>query len=89
MVKAMRKITSAIFSYRSSNISFSVLIDKKDNKLDAINNKAATPVNSSIKLTSLYFEILSDVKTTKQNPNKLDEVFRIWDDLLFFMLHFK
>ena len=47
-----------------------------------INKIAATPVNSSIIVLSLNLDILREVKTTRQNPNKLDDVFSIWDDLL-------
>jgi len=48
-----------------------------------IKNILATPVDSSIRVNLSYFDILSEVKTTRQNPNKLEDVFRIWCDLLF------
>ena len=41
--------------------------------------------------TALYLDILREVKTTKQNPNKLEEVFKMCSDLLlaikFFVLY--
>lgn len=82
-VSAMRKIKSAVFSYRALTCSFKVLIDKNDKKLQTISNKAAIPVHSSISVASLYFEILREVNTIKQNPNRLEEVFKICGDLLF------
>jgi len=42
-----------------------------------IKNILATPVDSSIRVNLSYFDILSEVKTTRQNPNKLEDVFRI------------
>ncbi len=41
------------------------------------------PVNSSIIDTELYFDILREVNTTRQNPNRLEDVFKICSDLLF------
>ncbi len=77
---------SAIFS--KERICFSLLprIDKKENKLLPTNNIQQTPVNSSITDTSLNFDILSDVKTTRQKPNKLEEVFKICWELLLDMI---
>ncbi|NVO08433.1 MAG: hypothetical protein HXX16_00585 [Bacteroidales bacterium] len=74
---ATTKILSASFSYPILNTSVLARIDKKENKLLPANKIHATPVNSSINDASLYFEILSDVKTTRQNPNKLVDVFKI------------
>ena len=82
-VKAIRKIISADFSYQMLNELLSVRMDKNDKKLQAINSIAATPVNSSMSVTSLYFDILREVNTIRQNPSKLDEVFKICEDLLF------
>ena len=49
------------------------------------------PVSSSMIETALYLDILREVKTTKQNPNKLEEVFKMCSDLLlaikFFVLY--
>jgi hypothetical protein len=59
-----------------------VRIDKKDKRLLAINKIHATPVSSSIIDTSLNFDILSEVKTIRQNPIRFEEVFSICDDLL-------
>jgi hypothetical protein len=63
--------------------SFDVRIDKKEKKQLAINKIHATPVISSILDTSLYFDIFREVRTIRQNPNKLDDVFRICCVLLF------
>jgi hypothetical protein len=90
--KATIKILSAIFSNLISNCSFDVRIDKKENMQLAINKIHATPVISSILDTSPNFEILSEVNTTRQNPNKLEDVLRICCVLMFvivisFMFH--
>lgn len=58
-------------------------IDKKERIQLTINKIAAIPVNSSIMVTSLNLYILREVRTTRQNPNKLEDVFKICDDLLF------
>jgi len=96
--KATIKIFSAIFSYLIIESSFFARIDKKERKLLAINKIVATPVNSSIIETSLYLDIFREVKTTRQNPNKFEEVFKICPDLfsainlylivIFFILFF-
>jgi hypothetical protein len=59
-----------------------VRIDKKENRLHAINKIQATPVNSSIIDAPLNFDILREVNTIRQNPIKLEDVFRICGDLL-------
>ena len=41
----------------------------------------AIPVNSSIIDSELYFEIVIDVRTIRQNPIRLDDAVRIWVDL--------
>lgn len=56
--------------------------DKNEKILLMIKKIVAIPVNSSIIETSLYFDILREVNTTKQKPNKLEEVFKICSDLL-------
>ena len=84
-IKAAIKKISATFSERILNFSFSDRIDKKESMQLPINKIAATPVNSSINVDSLNLEIFREVKTTRQNPNKLDDVFSIWDDLLSVM----
>ncbi len=77
------KMKSAKLSYLIISLSFLVLIDKKENKQLAISSTLATPVISSIFDISLSFDILSEVKTTRQNPSRLEEVFKICCDLLF------
>ena len=77
------KTLSAMVSYRISNSSFAVRIDKKEKKQLIASKMQATPVTSSIMDVSLTFDILREVKTPRQNPNKLEEVFRICCDLFF------
>jgi len=80
------KILSAILSYLNANFSLVVRIDKKEKKQLDIKKIQATPVISSILETSLSFDILSEVKTTRQKPNKLDEVFKMCCDLLIVII---
>jgi len=81
--KEKMKILSAIFSQRMLYSSFCERMDKKENKLLAASIMHATPVNSSIMDTSLYFDIFSVVKTMRQKPNKLEEVVNICCELPF------
>ena len=80
---AIKKNLSAIVSYILTSLSFVVRIDKNENILLVIKKIQATPVNSSIFVSWSYFDILSDVKTTKQNPNRFEDVFKICCELLF------
>jgi hypothetical protein len=75
--RAIIKILSATFSKSILFFSFFARIDKKERRLHAINRIVATPVNSSIIVAELYLDILSEVKTIRQNPNKLEEVLKI------------
>jgi hypothetical protein len=77
------KILSAIFSYLTERLSLEVRIDKNEKKQLAVKRTQAIPVNSSIFDVSLIAEILSEVKTIRQKPNKLEEVLRMCCDLLF------
>jgi hypothetical protein len=81
--KATIKILSAMRSYLTVRISFDVRIEKKEKIQLAINNMHATPVSSSIFDSSLNFDIFNEVRTIRQNPNKLDDVFKICCVLLF------
>ena len=47
-----------------------------------MSSSEATPVNSSINVSELYFVNLSDVITIRQKPNRFDEVFSICGDLV-------
>ena len=77
-----RKNISAIFS--SLPLFFiEPLIDKKERIQAAIKNMMATVVNSSIIVLPAMFSNLSDVNTTKQSPNKLEEAFNTCGDLSF------
>ena len=58
-------------------------MDKKESMQAAIKNMMATVVNSSIIVLPEIFNNLSDVSTTKHNPNKLDDAFKICGDLSF------
>ena len=57
-------------------------MDKNERMLLTIKKIVPTPVSSSMTDTELYFDILREVKTTRQNPNKLEEVFKMCSDLL-------
>jgi hypothetical protein len=76
-ISAIRKITSAIRSYLKLSDSFNVRIERKENKLHIINKIVAMPVNSSIMVSSLNLEIFNDVSTMRQNPSKLEDVFKM------------
>lgn len=56
--------------------------DKNEKILLVIKKNVAIPVSSSMIDTSLYFDILREVNTTRQNPSKLEEVFNMCSDLL-------
>ncbi len=75
--KATIKMLSAILSNRTLFFSFVERMDKNEKKQHVINKIQATPVTSSILDSSLTFDILSEVNTTKQNPNKLEDVFNM------------
>ena len=75
------KILSAIFSNLFMSLSFLERIEKKENKVLNTNKRQVAPVNSSINVCSLYFEILNDVITIRQKPNKFDAEFKICCDL--------
>ena len=77
MTRAIIKILSAILSSLLLLLSSVALIDKKEKKQLVVRKIQVTPVNSSIKDTSLNLVIFNEVKTTRQKPSKLDEVFRI------------
>lgn len=57
------------------------LMDKKERIQLAINIMIAKVVSSSMSVLPAMFNNLSDVSTTKQSPNKLEEAFRICGDL--------
>jgi hypothetical protein len=71
-----RKMISAVFSNRSlfEALLFSA---RKENKLLAINMKMAAAVNSSMRVLPVRFNTFSEVSTTKQIPNKVEEAFRM------------
>ena len=80
--KATTKTMSAIFSWRIPEFSLLARIDIKENKLLAASKIHVTPVNSSIFETSLYLDILSVVRTIRQKPKRLEDVFKMCFDLL-------
>lgn len=57
-------------------------MDKKERILQVINNKEAKATISSIIVCSLRLRMCNEVKTMKQNPNKLEEELSICGDLL-------
>ena len=63
------------------SFTFEFRIERKKKKQLAISKIQAIPVISLIPDISLNYEILSYVKTTRQNPNNFEEVFRICCDL--------
>ena len=75
-----RKKISAIFSSLPLFL-MEPLIDKKERMQAAIKNIMATVVKSSIIVLPAMLSNLSDVSTTKQSPNKLEDAFKIWGDL--------
>jgi len=79
-IKPQRKRVSAV---RSNLVALAVLLlmAKKDNKQLLIKMIIAKAAPSSIKDDSCSLETLTDVKTIKQKPNKLAEVFKICGDL--------
>jgi hypothetical protein len=77
-----RKIKSAIFSNRIPDFLM-LRIDRKDKTQLIININIAIAVSSSIMLFSAILLILNEVRTTKQRPIRVAEVFRICGDLLF------
>ena len=80
-IKERMKILSAIFSYLFMSLSFLERIEKNENKVLKTNSRQVAPVNSSINVCSLYFEIFNDVITIRQKPNKFDAEFKICCDL--------
>ena len=81
-VNPARKNISAIFSSLPLFL-IEPLIDKNERIQLAINIMIAKVVSSSISVLSVMFNNLSDVSTTKQSPNKLEEAFKICGDLSF------
>ena len=77
-----RKKTSATFSSLPLFL-IEPLIDKKERIQAAIKSMMATVVNSSIIVLPEILSNLSDVSTTKQSPNKLDDAFSMCGDLSF------
>lgn len=61
------------------------LIAKNDNKQLIIKITIAKAAPSSINVDSCNLATLTEVKTIKQKPNKLAEVFKICGDLFSFI----
>jgi hypothetical protein len=76
-MSAAINILSASSSKPEAILTFVDLRDKKEKRLHAIKRMQAMPVISSILVTLEYLDILSDVSTTRQNPSRLEEVFRM------------
>lgn len=71
-----------ISAMRSNLFEFELfLMAKNDNKQLLIKITIAKDAPSSIKVDSCNLATLTEVKTIKQKPNKLAEVFKICGDL--------
>ncbi len=73
----MRKTASAIRSYLKLKFSFNERMDRNEKKLLTIKRIEASPVHSSIKVTSLNLETFSEVSTIRQKPKRFDDVFKM------------
>jgi hypothetical protein len=71
------KKNSAIFSYLTANFSFLLLIARNERKLLVIKEKVATAVTSIIIGACFIFSARKDVRTIKQSPSRLDDVFNM------------
>ena len=81
-IKPVIKKMSAIFSYLADVFSFSFLIEKNESIQLTMKAMVATAVNSSISEDCFKCKTFNEVKTRKQSPSKLDEVFKMCEDLL-------
>lgn len=77
-----RKNISAILSRRPL-FFIEPFIDRKERMQAAMNSMIASVVSSSIIVLPAMFNSLSDVSTTKQSPNKLEDAFNMCGDLSF------
>jgi hypothetical protein len=83
--KAIRKTMSAMPSSLAARTSCVDRNERNDNMQLAASKTEVTPVMSSIIVAAPVLDIRMEVSTTKQNPNRLDEVLRICDDLFEFI----
>ena len=81
-IKAVIKMFSAIFSKRTDRFSLLIRVDKNEKTLLIIKKMDPTPLSSSMIDTELYFDILREVNTTRQNPKRFEDVFKMCSDLL-------
>jgi hypothetical protein len=82
-VNPLRKKISASFSILPLFLILPRMDKKESMQLDMKNNMA-TVVSSSIIVLPEMLSTLSEVSTTKQSPNKLEEALRICGDLSLF-----
>ncbi|MNL30255.1 hypothetical protein D3C87_1519810 [compost metagenome] len=75
--KPVKKMISAIFSSLLTSLRSPLFIAIKEIIQLDINMKIAIAAHSSIKLPSVSFIVFIVVKTRKQIPSKLAEVFKI------------
>ena len=80
-ISPVKKTISAIYSYLFPFAEL-FLKERKEKILLHINSMAATEVHSSIKVVPFNFNIFNEVKTRKQMPGKLAEVFKMCGALL-------
>lgn len=78
--KADKKRTSAILSILSLNFLFFVFIERKEQTQLLERHNIATTANSSRYVECCILEILNDVRIIRQNPKRLDDAFKIWEE---------
>lgn len=77
--RPVKKIISAMFSSLLTSLKSPLFIAIKEIMQLAININIARAAHSSIKLPSVNFIFFIVVKTKKQIPSKLADVFKIWE----------
>ena len=80
LINPIKKTISATRSNFSERISLLERIERKERIQLIINVKADKPVISSMIVAVVNLEILIEVNTTRQNPSRLDELFKICGD---------
>jgi hypothetical protein len=56
-------------------------MDRKESIQLSASRMEAMPVISSMMVMAPYLAILIEVSTSRQKPSRLEEVFRMWEDL--------
>jgi len=76
-INAVRKTMSAMRSIFSDLTSSRLRMERKDKRQLTTSSMAATPVISSMTVAPPVFDILIEVMTMRQKPNRLEEVLSI------------